>query len=350
MLEFTGDSFAGEATLDPASWTSLGQVQAVPGDTEAFTHFSLDMTHLETGGKHYLVWAEKPGASDLRIAQIDPADPSRLVTRSVLLSTPTYAWESNDGQSINEGPAVIEHDGWIILAYSAATVDDRYSVGMLTMPVGADPLDPASWTKNPYPLLTTDDVPGQVGPGHNSFTVDELGNPVIVFHSRTVGDSSNPGESTDAGLFDPRRHTRAATVHWDVDGLPVLAMTPEEQLPAGLERVEVRVVVSETDGPGPVDPGPVDPDPVDPGPVDPGPVVPVPGDPTPTQAPGGAGGSGTPGPQPGAGTPSGPDRRSAGGLASTGTSLVVLLAGMAALGLGATVTGLRRAGRRPSSD
>ena len=350
MLEFTGDSFAGEATLDPASWTSLGQVQAVPGDTEAFTHFSLDMTHLETGGKHYLIWAEKPGASDLRIAQIDPADPSRLVTRSVLLSTPTYAWESNDGQSINEGPAVIEHDGRIILAYSAATVDDRYSVGMLTMPVGADPLDPASWTKNPYPLLTTDDVPGQVGPGHNSFTVDELGNPVIVFHSRTVGDSSNPGESTDAGLFDPRRHTRAATVHWDVDGLPVLAMTPEEELPAGLERVEVRVVVSETDGPGPVDPGPVDPGPVDPGPVDPGPVVPVPGDPTPTPAPGGAGGSGTPGPQPGAGASSGSDRRSAGGLASTGTSLVVLLAGMAALGLGATVTGLRRAGRRPSSD
>lgn len=212
MLEFTGDSFAGEATLDPASWTSLGQVQAVPGDTEAFTHFSLDMTHLETGGKHYLVWAEKPGASDLRIAQIDPADPSRLVTRSVLLSTPTYAWESNDGQSINEGPAVIEHDGRIILAYSAATVDDRYSVGMLTMPVGADPMDPASWTKNPYPLLTTDDVPGQVGPGHNSFTVDEPRQPR---HRLPLPDR---GRQLQPRRVDRRGALRPASSHPGGDG------------------------------------------------------------------------------------------------------------------------------------
>ncbi|MGN8244231.1 family 43 glycosylhydrolase [Cellulomonas soli] len=243
VLKLTGGELTGETALDPASWTSLGQVVAAAGDGDAFTHFSLDMTYLTTGGRHYLVWAEKPGASTLRIGEIDPADPTRLIGRSVLLSSPTYAWESSGSESINEGPAVIVHDGKVMVAYSAATVDDKYCVGLLWMPEGADPMDPASWTKNPYPLLTTDDVPGQVGPGHNSFTVDELGNPVIVYHSRTVGDTSNPGEATDAGLYDPRRHARAATVHWDVDGLPVLAMTAAEELAPGLERVQVRVVV-----------------------------------------------------------------------------------------------------------
>ena len=87
-------------------------------------------------------------------------------------------------------------------------------------------------------------MPGQVGPGHNSFTVDELGNPVIVYHSRTVGDTSLPGEATDAGLFDPRRHTRAATVHWDVDGVPVLNQTPQEQLSDAQSQVQLRVVVA----------------------------------------------------------------------------------------------------------
>lgn len=364
MLEFTGDTFAGEATLDPASWRSLGQVRAVPGDTEAFTHFSLDMTHLETGGKHYVVWAEKPGASDLRIAEIDPADPSRLTTRSVLLSTPTFAWESNDGQSINEGPAVIEHDGTIVLTYSAATVDDKYSVGMLSMPVGADPMDPASWTKNPYPLLTTADVPGQVGPGHNSFTVDELGNPVIVYHSRTVDDVSAPGESTDAGLFDPRRHARAATVHWDVDGLPVFAMTSEEQLPSELRQVETRVVVTdEAVDPGPVDPpvgpGPGEP-PVDPGPgvppVTPGPGVPAPVDPVPGEP--GPVGAGSVGPAPATppASPDGPSSSPLAGtttgespdLASTGTTAgAAALAAAVALVLGAASIALhRRLGRR----
>jgi GH43 family beta-xylosidase len=252
VLKLTGGPLDASA-LDPAAWTNLGQVKAVAGDTDAFTHFSLDMTHLSTGGKDYLVWAEKPGASTLRIAQIDPADPTQLITRSVLLSTPQYAWESWGSESINEGPAVIEHDGKIILAYSAATVDDKYCVGMLWLPVGADPMDPTAWTKNPFPLLTTDDVPGQVGPGHNSFTVDAYGNPVIVFHSRTVGDTSNPGEATDAGLFDPRRHARAATVHWDAAGLPVLTMTADEELPASLASVQVRVVVAAD--PGSVDPG-----------------------------------------------------------------------------------------------
>ena len=243
MLKFTGAEFSGEATLDPANWTSLGGVKAAAGDPIAFKNFSLDMTHFESGGRHYLVWAENPGPSTLRIAEIDPSNPSQLASQSIQLSTPSFAWEKNDGLSINEGPAVIQKDGKIFVTFSAATVDDKYCVGLLTASAGADLMNPASWTKTGYPLLTSDDVPGQAGPGHNSFTVDEYGNPVIVYHSRTIGDTSNPGEATDGGLYDPRRHTRAALVAWDVDGAPVLNQTPQERLSDSHAQVQLRVVV-----------------------------------------------------------------------------------------------------------
>jgi GH43 family beta-xylosidase len=246
MLKFTGAEFSGDAVLDPANWTSLGYVKAAAGDASAFTSFSLDMTHFEEAGKHYVVWAEKPAiGSTLRMAEIDPANPNQLISQSILLSAPTLAWEKNNGDSIDEGPAVIKKNGKIIIAFSAATVDDKYCVGVLTADAAADLMNPASWAKNPYPLLTTDDVPGQVGPGHNSFTVDEFGNPVIVYHSRTVNDSSNPGEATDAGLFDPRRHARAALVHFDSRGLPVFSMTADEELAPANAAVQVRVVVGD---------------------------------------------------------------------------------------------------------
>ncbi|MCI2957388.1 family 43 glycosylhydrolase [Agromyces atrinae] len=254
ILKFTGDEFGGEAAMDPANWTSLGQMLAAPGDTEAFTHFSLDMTYFEAGGKHYVVWAEKPaGGSTLRMAEIDPANPRQLTTPSILLSAPEFAWEKGNGDAIDEGPAVIVNNGRILLAFSASTVDDKYCVGLLYADEGADLMDPSAWTKVGYPLLTSADVPGQVGPGHNSFTVDELGNPVIVYHSRTVNDSSLPGEATDAGLSDPRRHARAATVHWDVDGMPVFTLTEAEQLDPANADTQVRVVVTGDDV-DPVDP------------------------------------------------------------------------------------------------
>ncbi|SMQ75486.1 immunoglobulin-like domain-containing protein [Agreia sp. VKM Ac-1783] len=305
MLKFTGGEFGGEAALDPANWTSLGQVTAAPGDTEAFTHFSLDMTHFSSGGKDYVVWAEKPGQSTLRMAEVDRANPNQLISQSILLSSPTLAWERNGGDEIDEGPAVITKNGKIIVAFSASTVDDKYAVGVLTADSAADLLDPASWTKNPYPLLTSADVPGQVGPGHNSFTVDEFGNPVSVYHSRTVNDSSNPGEATDAGLFDPRRHARAALVHFTSDGLPVFAMTADEELDPENAAVQVRVVV-EGDG---VDPG------TPPTTTTPGTSIP---------------GSGTPGgaATTGSGSDAGTGSTNAGGsLSSTGSGAAGFLAG-----------------------
>lgn len=225
-----------------SNWKVLGYVKAAPGDSAAFTSFSLDMTYFEAAGKHYLVWAEKPGSSDLRMAEIDPSDPTQLTSRSILLSTPNYAWERTSSQVINEGPAVIASDREVFVFFSASEVNETYAVGMLRAPLDGDLMNPATWTKTGYPLLTSDDFGGaQNGPGHNSFTLDENGNPVIVYHARPPVSEWPAG--ADGGLNDPSRHARVKTVHFAVDGSAVLNQTREEELAPAFRTVTRTVTV-----------------------------------------------------------------------------------------------------------
>ena len=212
-----------------SNWEELGYVKAAPGDSAAFTSFSLDMTYFEANGKHYMVWAEKPGSSDLRMAEIDPSDPSQLISRSMLLSTPNYAWERTSSQVINEGASVITSDKEVFVFFSASEVNETYSIGMLRAPIDGNLMDPATWAKTGYPLLTSDDFGGQQqGPGHNSFTLDADGNPVIVYHARPPFSEWAPG--ADGGLNDPSRHARVKSVHFAADGSAVLNQTREEEL------------------------------------------------------------------------------------------------------------------------
>ena len=226
-----------------SNWQELGYIKAAAGDTVAFTNFSLDMTHFEANGKDYLLWAEKPGTSDLRMAEIDPANPSQLTSKSVLLSTPNFAWERDGGNVINEGAAVIKSDKEVFVFFSASSVNETYAIGMLRAPLGADLMDPATWKKTSYPLLTSEDFGGaQNGPGHNSFTLDENGNPVIVYHARPPVSEWIPG--ADGGLNDPSRHARVKTVHFAADGSAVLNQTKEEELAPANRTVTLTVTVT----------------------------------------------------------------------------------------------------------
>ena len=226
-----------------SNWQQLGYIKAAAGDTAAFTSFSLDMTHFEANGKDYLIWAEKPGTSDLRMAEIDPADPTQLLNKSMLLSTPNYWWERTAGQIINEGPAVIKSDEEVFVFFSASEVNETYAVGMLRAPIGGDLMNPATWAKTGYPLLTSEDFGGQqVGPGHNSFTLDENGNPVIVYHARPAQSEWIAG--ANGGLDDPSRHARVKTVHFAADGSAVLNQTREEELAPANRTVSLTVTVT----------------------------------------------------------------------------------------------------------
>ena len=197
-------------------WREKGMMKCAPEDEFSFRAFSLDATIFENKGEHYFVWAEKvsvgKGISNLYIARMEA--PDQLATIQVLLTTPDYDWERVDFW-VNEGPAVIKRNGNIYLTFSASATGACYCMGMLSAKEDADLLDPLSWKKERYPVLTTDREKGIYGPGHNSFTKDEAGNDICVYHARTYE------EIKGDPLYDPNRHTMLMKVKWDREDRPV---------------------------------------------------------------------------------------------------------------------------------
>ena len=206
------------ADQDPmtGNWVEKGKMTRAEEDEFSFEAFSLDGTVFENRGKHYYIWAEKVGVgkqiSNLYIAEME--NPCKLKTVQVLLTTPDYDWE-RIGFWVNEGPAVIRHDGKIYMTYSASETGAAYCMGMLSISEDADLLDPAMWKKERYPVLETNAEKGIYGPGHNSFTEDEQGNPIMVYHARTEEKiEGNP-------LYNPNRHAMLMKLTWGEDGRPV---------------------------------------------------------------------------------------------------------------------------------
>lgn len=197
------------------TWEEKGKMQAAEEDEFSFRNFSLDGTVFESGGRRYYVWAEKVGVgrqiSNLYIGEMET--PWKLKTVQVLLTTPDYDWE-RVGFWVNEGPAVIKRDGRIFLTYSASDTGVAYCMGMLTVEEKEDILDPQAWKKERRPVLASDAGRGIFGPGHNSFTKDEKGNDVMVYHARTEK------EIQGDPLYNPNRHAMLMRIGWDQEGRP----------------------------------------------------------------------------------------------------------------------------------
>lgn len=200
------------------SWIEKGKMRRAPEDEFSFEAFSLDATVFENKGEWYYVWAEKVGVgkqiSNLYIAKMENG--YTLKTVQVLLTTPDYDWE-RVGFWVNEGPSVIHHDGRLFLTYSASETGTAYCVGMLTADEDSDLLDPRSWSKERYPVLKSFPDKEIYGPGHNSFTKDENGNDIMVYHARK--------ESVIEGdpLYNPNRHAMLMKFGWNEEGRPVFS-------------------------------------------------------------------------------------------------------------------------------
>lgn len=214
VLECTG--------ADPVkdTWAEIGRMECAEEDEFSFRAFSLDATVFENKGEHYFVWAEKVGVgrgiSNLYIARME--NPCKLATVQVLLTTPDYEWE-RVGFWVDEGPAVIKRNGKIYLTFSASATGACYCMGMLSASEDADLLDPESWHKERYPIVSTHRERGIYGPGHNSFTLDEEGRDICVFHARTYE------EITGDPLNDPNRHTMLMKMEWDENDRPIFSYT-----------------------------------------------------------------------------------------------------------------------------
>ncbi|MDR6788896.1 GH43 family beta-xylosidase [Sphingomonas sp. BE138] len=191
------------------NWTVLGQLQT-PWDS-----FNLDSTSFVHRGQRYLAWAQREEGintnSNLYLAPL--ATPLTFAAKPARLTIPELPWEIR-GFKVAEAPALLARNGRLFLTYSASATDARYCLGMLTARDDADIMDPAAWRKSPVPVMTSAPERKIFGPGHNSFTVDERGRDMLVYHARDyekiVGDP----------LFDPNRHTRVQPIRYDRDGVP----------------------------------------------------------------------------------------------------------------------------------
>lgn len=75
-------------------------------------------------------------------------------------------------------------------------------------------MNPDAWIKSQRPVFVSSAATSVYGPGHNSFTVDEQGHDVLVYHGRDY-------EKIDGDpLFDPNRHTRIQRLYFRPDGAP----------------------------------------------------------------------------------------------------------------------------------
>ncbi|MEJ2544041.1 MAG: glycoside hydrolase family 43 protein [Calditrichaceae bacterium] len=191
-------------------WKEEGRIKT------AIESFSLDATTFEHKGKRYLIWAQniKGGEHGTALVLSEMKNPITLTGPEVVLSEPAFNWERMK-YNVNEGPAVIKRNGKIFVSYSASATNHNYCMGLLWIDAEADLLEGSNWKKSPGPVFYTNEDLNRFGPGHNSFTIAEDGETVVMFyHARDYK------EIQGHELSDPNRATRARIVKWTESGFP----------------------------------------------------------------------------------------------------------------------------------
>ncbi len=228
----------GGSIMNPDDWCDPIRVTKMDGTPLCTRGITLDMTYIPTPHAHYVAWSERyncmaPGDSGsmIKIAEIDPANPTQLISEPVLITRPLQGWENQYGTINNEGPYPLIANGKVYLSYSGASAGCySYAVGVLTADINADLLDVNSWTKAPTPLLNPFTHVEAEGPGHNGFYVGDDGKTMITYHAKPIG-------------RDNHRCTCIHRVHFDKNGDPVFNMVPERDLPDHMKDITVKVIM-----------------------------------------------------------------------------------------------------------
>ncbi|MDN3668032.1 family 43 glycosylhydrolase [Echinicola jeungdonensis] len=190
-------------------WTEEGQIITDQSS------FSLDATTFEHQGKRYMIWAQnvRGGEHGTALVLSEMKDPTTLTGPEIVLTEPEFSWERIK-YNVNEGPALIKNNGKIFVTYSASATNHNYCVGLLWIDEEADLLNKDNWSKSPGPVFYTNEDLDRYGPGHNSFTTNEKGDVVMIYHARDYK------EIKGHELSDPNRATRARKIRWTESGFP----------------------------------------------------------------------------------------------------------------------------------
>lgn len=229
----------------PDDWSAPAAIRRADGSPLGragyASNISLDMSFFAWGGRSYYIWSQRyltkgaPGDPLTWIAPVDPAAPTRLLAEPRPLIAPSLSFEEN----LAEGGFVLRHRGRLTVVYSGSGVSPTYVVGGIQAREGADPMAIDSWRKWSAPLQKSVPMPPgapdyrafEQGPGHGSFTTDEDGNTLYVYH--TWGN----------GVGGDGRDARVRRLHWAADGRPILDMTPDEEVAPAHRAVTMRVTV-----------------------------------------------------------------------------------------------------------
>lgn len=225
----------GEDPLSADAWSEPVRIKKSDGVSNLIDDgITLDMTFFEWQGKYYVSWSQRRvncgnvhdhESANIYIAEYDPSQLGRLAGDAYVISRPTMAWERTS-TAVDEGPFTIVNDGTLYMTIAANGTNSSYGIKLMTLRDGGDPLNAEDWAVKGYPLLCTAMNTAEPGPGHSSFTVDENGDPVLVYHWGTRGS---------------HRTTTIKNVHFNPEGEPVLNIPRGEQL--AYNEVSIKVIV-----------------------------------------------------------------------------------------------------------
>ena len=199
------------ASTDPltGTWESKGKI------SDPSNKWAIDGTVMDYNGQLYFIWSGWEGDVDVKqniyIAKMQ--NPWTIEGDRVLISTPTFDWETIGAPDVNEGPEVLKNSsGKVFMTFSASGCwNDDYAIGLLTLKDGGNPLNAGDWTKTPTPVFTKNTSGGAYGPGHNSFFKSADGTEDwILYHA-------NPAAGQGCGDM---RSPRAQKFTWNADGTP----------------------------------------------------------------------------------------------------------------------------------
>jgi GH43 family beta-xylosidase len=183
-------------------WIDRGRVNTA--------HAGIDGTVFTHADKRYFVYSPY-GESDTALAIAQMENPWTLTGQESVIARPDQPWEQQGGRQIVEGPEFLQGPkGDLFLTYSASACwSDGYSLGLLHAAPGADPLDPAAWSKSPQPVLKS--ANGVYATGHNGFFMSPDGKEHwIIYHA-------NPGPDMKC---TQQRAPNIQRFGWSEDGWP----------------------------------------------------------------------------------------------------------------------------------
>ena len=178
-------------------WLFKGKIADTLAD-----QWAIDASVFQYKSQLYMIWSGWRGDANLEqdifIAKMK--DPLTLDGQRVMISSPTNPWErSGAPPAVNEAPEALVRNDRLFITFSVSGCwTDDYSLGLLTMKKGGDPMLPQDWVKSTAPVFSTAAQNGAYAPGHNGFFKSRNGKEDwIIYHANSksaqgCGDTRNP--------------------------------------------------------------------------------------------------------------------------------------------------------------